>query len=512
MFEKLKSFFFGANPKIPSGVRFTSGRLDVNKRYINLSDDPSVRSDGWMNVLNGLGQRGRDKTTGILFRACPCFGPAELDELYRSDGLSKRIIDIVPAEMLRQGWEIDGDPEGEILGKFEELDVNCKLNQLIQWSRLYGGALCVMGIADGRPLNEPVNVENIKSINWLRVYDRWQIIINYDYLNLDLNDENYGLPDYYQVTDVRTGAVFVVHSSRVLRMDWGELPPRLKYWNQGWGDSIMVSIYNELKNYGAAFANTAAIMQDFVNGVLKIPGLSNTFAQSCNQSDQELMKRLDFANLSKGVTNMMVLDGEEIYEKLSTNVAGISELLDRFMLAVSSVTGIPITLLFGRAPAGLNATGEADIRNFYDLVKQYQETKLKPVLEKLVYYLFKAEYGPTNGVEPDNWSIQFTPLWQNTEEQEAVMRRTVAETDRIYLETGVLDPNEVAISRFGGDRWSMNTIIDEEAREGGYNQQEIAELEAEKKKEIEKEPPEPTIGPDYMGNGGGDNGVIVVTR
>lgn len=486
-------------------------RIDLSEKRINLTGETNFNQDGWMNILNGLGVPGRDKTTAGIFRACPNFCFAELDDLYRADGLSRRIVDIIPAEMIRQGWEVDGDSEGAILGQFEELDVNCKLTQLIQWSRLYGGAICVMGIADGRPLNEPVNENNIKSVNWLQVFDRWQTVINYDFITNDINDPNYGFPEYYQVTDYRTSAMFVVHYSRVLRMDWGALPPRDRYLNQGWGDSIFVAIYNEIRGYGSAFANVSAIMQDFVNGILQMPGLSNSLVQDCGESDRALMRRLNFANLSKGATNMMVLDGEETYTKLSTNVAGVPDLLDRFMLSVSAVTGIPITLLFGRAPAGLNATGDADIRNFYDMVKQLQEMKLKPVLEKLIYYIIKSEYGPFNGVEPDNWSIQFTPLWQNTEEQEAVMRRTVAETDRMYIETGVLDPTEVAVSRFGGGHWSMNTIIDEEAREGGYNAQETAELEAMKQKEIEESPPEPTIGPDYLGNGSGGNGVVVVT-
>lgn len=512
MFETLKSFFRGDTAKVPA-KRPTPVRPDLSSRVINLTgDEINTRADGWMNILNGLGQGGRDKTTAICFRSCVIFSPVELDELYRADGLTKRVVDIIPAEMLRQGFEVDGDPEGEVLGKFEELNVNYNLNALISWSRLYGGAICVLGIADGRPLNEPVNIENIKSVNWMQVFDRWQVQINYDYICQDLNDENYGHPMFYQVSDYRTGATFVVHCSRVLRMDWGQLPPRVQNWNQGWGDSIMVSIYNELKNYGAAFANTSAIMQDFVNGILKIPNLSNSLAQSCDEADRTIMKRLDFANLSKGVCNMMVLDADEIYEKLSTNVAGISDLLDRFMLSVSSVTGIPITLLFGRAPAGLNATGDADIRNFYDMVKQLQEMKLKPILEKLVFYIMKSEYSSFHGVEPDNWSIQFTPLWQNTEEQEAVMRRTVAETDAMYIDRGVLDPTEVAISRFGGDRWSMNTLIDQEAREGGYNAAETKELEAEKAEEIKKMPPEPTIGPDYMGNGSGGSNVVVVSR
>jgi phage-related protein (TIGR01555 family) len=204
----------------------------------------------------------------------------------------------------------------------------------------------------------------------------------------------------------------------------------------------------------------------------------------------------------------MVLDGEESFEKLSTNIAGLSEMLDRFMLSVCSVTGIPATLLFGRAPAGLNATGDADTRNYYDMIKQYQEMKLKPILEKLTYYLMRSIDGPFKGQEPEHWSIQFAPLWQNTEEQEAVMRHTVAETDAIYIDRGVLDPAEVAISRFGGDRWSMNTIIDTKAREGGYDPNEIADLEYQKEKEIQEMPPEPSIGPNSLG----EENIIIVDR
>jgi phage-related protein (TIGR01555 family) len=357
-----------------------------------------------------------------------------------------------------------------------------------------------------------VNINNIQEIAWMQVFDRWQCQVLFEYMDRDFNSPNYGFPLLYQINDYRTGAIFNVHYTRILRMDWSILPPRERNWNNGWGDSVVVSIFDELKNYGSAFANTSAIMQDFVNGVLKIPNLSQILAGGCNEGDRDIMKRLDFANLSKGVTNMLVLDGEETYEKLSTNVGGISDLLDRFMLSLSSVTGIPVTLLFGRAPAGLSATGDSDIRNFYDSVKQYQELKLKPVLEKLTYYLMKSKNGPFKGQEPENWSIQFTPLWQNTEEQEAIMRRTVAETDAIYIDRGVLDPSEVAISRFGGDRWSMNTLIDVAARENGYDPNEVATLEKEKEEEIKKMPPEPTIGPDYLGNPNGGNDIVIVGR
>ena len=107
--------------------------------------------------------------------------------------------------------------------------------------------------------------------------------------------------------------------------------------------------------------------------------------------------------------------------------------------------------------------------------------------------------GPFDGKQPENWSLQFIPLWQNTEEQDAVTRRTTAETDAIYIDRGVLTPDEVAISRFGGNKWSMNTEIDMESRERITDHpEELEELEQEKEKLYKTAP---TQGPDYMGTG-----------
>jgi uncharacterized protein len=107
--------------------------------------------------------------------------------------------------------------------------------------------------------------------------------------------------------------------------------------------------------------------------------------------------------------------------------------------------------------------------------------------------------GPFLGQEPDNWSVQFVPLWQNTEEQEAIVRRTIAETDCMYIDRGVLDPSEVAVSRFGGNKWSKETEIDLQARERvSEHPEELQELVKEKE---EKYQTTPTEGPDYMGTG-----------
>lgn len=467
-----------------------------------IHNDNFVRSDGWMNVLTGLGICGRDKKQSGFFRITNIFNRAELDQMYRSDGVLRLIIDLFAQEMIRQGWELEGDAEGKILGVLEELKVNDAMTNLIKWSRLFGGAVCIMGINDGLPLDQPVDERSLRDVQWLRVFDRYQAYSRDGTFESDLNSPNYGYPNVYTINDNRTGAIFFVHYSRILRMDWNILPPRWQNFNQGWGDPLVQTIYEELRNYSAAFSHTATMMEDFVNGVMKIPNLTTLMASQCG--DQNVLKRLNILNMAKSTTNTMILDELETYEKLTTNVTGVADLIDRFMLSLSAVTRIPVTLLFGRSPAGLNASGDNDVRNFYDAIKQEQETKLRGCLEKLIRYIMISKDGPFNGKEPDNWSLQFIPLWQNTEEQDAIVRRTIAETDTMYIDRGVLTAEEVAISRFGGNKWSMNTEINLKERERmAENPEEIKDLEAEKEKEYVEQP---TEGPDFMGTGVGSGG------
>lgn len=454
---------------------FNRSRIDDAEKTVN------VVGDGWGNVLTGLGVRGRDKNVATTFRMCMKMDVSVLDQLYRSDGMSRRVIDLVPEEMIRQGWEIENDPEGMVGVKFDELNINCVMMNMLRWSRLYGGSLGVIGVADGRPLEEPLNKNNIRDVRWIHVFDRYSVSSADGTIDQDLNSPNYGKPIHYLVTDPRTGGTFVVHYSRTIRCDWNELTPRWAMENDSWADPLFQSIYEELKNYSVAFANCGILIHDFVNYVLKIPGLGQLLASECGSSD--IQKRINLLNLTKSSLNTMIIDGEESYEKQTTNISGISDLLDRFMLSLSAVTGIPITLLFGRAPAGLNATGDADIRNFYDMISQKQEGKLRPMLEKLVELIFLSKDGYYKGIEPKDWKIEFNPLWQNTEREEADIRRTVAETDSMYIDRGVLDPTEVAVSRFGGSAWTMNTELSSEERDTRFNEREVLELEKEKEQE-----------------------------
>jgi hypothetical protein len=140
------------------------------------------------------------------------------------------------------------------------------------------------------------------------------------------------------------------------------------------------------------------------------------------------------------------------------------DLLSLFILRICAAARMPVTKLFGQSPSGLNATAEGDLAFWYDRVSGQQDADLRKQLEYLIKLLWLAKDGPTGGVEPKSWSLDFESLWQLSQDEETAARKTQAETDAVYIDTGVLTPDEVAMSRFGGDRYSFETSLDDEIR------------------------------------------------
>ncbi len=76
---------------------------------------------------------------------------------------------------------------------------------------------------------------------------------------------------------------------------------------------------------------------------------------------------------------------------------------------------IPATRLFGRSPQGLNATGESDLKNYYERIAQLQETYLRPALERLLPVLEISAFGY---YAPDS-EIVFEPIATATPSERA---------------------------------------------------------------------------------------------
>jgi phage-related protein (TIGR01555 family) len=209
--------------------------------------------------------------------------------------------------------------------------------------------------------------------------------------------------------------------------------------------SVLQRLYPVLQQFHTAWQATAHLMTDAAQGVFKLKGLHSAVAS--NRSD-ELLKRMELVDMSRSVSRSILLDAEdEDFRRDSYGFAGIPEILEKMMLRLAAAARLPVSLLMGQAPAGMNATGESDTRFFYDQIRAEQEA-LKPKIERLVKII--------KGDENIKVAIEFPALWQMTDREKAELRRMEAETDRIYLQEGVLLPEEVAIKRFGSGDFAID--------------------------------------------------------
>ena len=404
------------------------------------------RKDGFANALTGLGTS-NDKRTQSVFDATATIDDQQLAGLFRCSGMGKRIARLPASDMTRNWFRVAGDPEDKALQRLQELGAQMHTNSAIKWSRVFGGAIMIIGMNGGEDFDKPVDEKAIKSIDNLMVFDRREVQVDQGSISKDLQDPKVGQPQLYRVTPIMGGTPVVVHESRIIRFDGAELPHREMIANSWWHDSIYQAAYEALRQMFGVMDSTEFIVEDFVQTVIQI---DNLFAMMAAGKEDLIKDRLKLVDQSRHTANTLLMDKNEIYSKHTATVTGLDKILDRFMMVMSAAVGIPITLLMGRSPGGENATGESDIRFYYDTIRGDQKNELSPRLERLVRYIYLSD----GFEEPETWSISWNPVRELSMTEWAELYKANAEGDQLYIQNEVLDPLQVAKHRFAGEEYN----------------------------------------------------------
>lgn len=425
-----------------------------------------ARFDGWSNILTQQGYPGRDKRLWGKLTAT-LLDYEQLEQLWRGDDVAARAIEVVPREMLRQGFGLRIPDEKKasvsktITAQLDDLKAAEKFYDALCNERAFGGGALLLGADDGASsMMEPLNLRNLKAVRWLTALNKQEVYAEKYYE--DPAQPRFGEVEFWRIQpQMGSGASVTVHESRLLLFKGICISRRQVYSNQGWGDSVLLRAYDTIRDFASGYGGAASLLQDFSQAVYQIEGLSDMIADN---QDNLISERFRIMELARSILRAVVIDKTESFERKTTNLTGLSDILDKMMIRLAAALEMPVTLLMGQSPAGLNATGDSDIRWFYDSIKSKQNNKLKPPLEHLIRLLFLSKEGPTKGLEPDSWQVVFNALWQLTEAEWAEVRNKQANTDKTYIDAGVLTADEVAKSRFGGESYSTDTTLDLEAR------------------------------------------------
>ncbi len=416
--------------------------------------------DGWKNAYTGLGST-QDKSYHSYFSGINVLSFKMLSEIWIGDGYGKRIVEVPADDMTREWITIENDEDSLILKKLEKIKTECNCNLALKWKRLLGGGLIVIGVNDGRELHESVNKNNIKSIDWLRTYDRSDIQLTDFNFTREINDPNYGEVEFFTVTP-RYGTFFNVHRDRCLIFKGIPVPSRVEtgdFWY--WGMSAIQPIWDEIKNFGSGKNHVVKLLYEFIIGKYKLKDLAELLAEG---NEDKLRTRMNAIDLGKSIIHSVLLDTEEDYVRESATVSGLADLLDRFMIFLAGISGIPVTRLFGRSPAGENATGKGDEGVYYDTIKPMQKNDLKPQLQKLIDLINLSKEIRGNKLV-ENPTVIFNPLIQLSQKEIQESRKDQAEIDKIYYEAGILTDQEIRESRFGNGYSFDTTLMEEEFEE-----------------------------------------------
>ena len=422
------------------------------------------RNDSWQNVMTGMGVYGRDRKEHSSFSDEMRLAETVCRNLFTYSGLAQTIGQLPAYDALRKWFTVDGDTENLVLNKMKILGAKYQLLRARVWARVYGGALVVMMIDDGGELTDPLDWNNIRNIEGLKVFHRYRTARQTYYL--DPSKANYWETETYFVNPPR-GTGFAVHESRCLVLDGVDVPPEIRVGNVMWGDSIYQSIYQRLRGLGEAYNNIEHIIGEFLLMITKIKGLSTKIAEG---NAEQVLKRAVTINMTRHLQNSYLLDADgEDATRISANTAGLRDLMEVLMMGVSADCRIPVRRLFGSpiTGAGLSNNGEGEVRDYYDYVDAYErEQGIAPSLEKLVKVIMLCKDGDFDGQEIDGWAINWPPLYEEPMSTILANKKLQSEVDEKYMSIGddtgtVLSKDEVRKSRFANG-YSFDTTLQDE--------------------------------------------------
>lgn len=342
---------------------------------------------------------------------------------YARGGLMARIIDM-PAEMaMSRGVTVVNGGDG-IVAEMERLAFDECLSDALRWSLLDGGGAIVVMAQDGGELATAIDPTRVVAIEELRVVSVLDMKVGPN-LYTDPTKLNYGWPTTYEVR-FNSGTKYVpVHESRIVevpgaaRLGGVDDTSRIPWAGQPVGRAVIDAV-DRYRN-GVKWAEK--LLERSQQAVHRMKGLADMLMA---HQEPVVRARIDLVDSNRSALNGVAVDAEDDYTITSASLAGVKDTIGELEVAVAAETGWPVTVLFGRSPGGLNATGDSDWDIVYQQVSQLQRRRIRRPLERLVSLIYAQSAAAID--KPADWHIVFNPLEVLNEQQTAEMENKKADT------------------------------------------------------------------------------------
>lgn len=346
---------------------------------------------------------------------------ALLNSLYRSNWVVQNVVQIIPDDMLREWYTITGiTPEDALaITRVERgTQIRNRIADGLRWGRLYGGAggiILIRGQEDR--MDTPLELDEILpgTFTGLYVFDRWSGITPGMNLVEDMSDPDFGLPEYYEVVSSDMNFSAKIHHSRIVRFIGRELPYVEKVAEMWWGESEVEALYQDVVKHDNVAYNMAALTFHANVDTMEVDNLDQLFGLGSREQQTRFWNLMQAQSVVKSNFGTRLVNKGDNMTSTQYTFAGLKDVYDAMALELSGASRIPMTKLFGRSPSGLNATGQGDLQNYYDYIDTLRESKLRPVLERIMPIMCMSAFGAV----PEGLDIVFPPIWSPSAKETA---------------------------------------------------------------------------------------------
>lgn len=473
------------------------------QELVALDGDPDFAfptTDALVNLAANIGT-GQDKRSYTEYRERHWFARVTLEAMYAENWLAGKIVDIPADDMVREWRKFFTTEHPDRVQEFKQFENDIrmeeKFHEAIKWSRLYGGCGIILGLDESQagPADTPLDINNLGKdcLTHLTVVENERLVHAGGHVSIDPTSPFFDEPEFFRLVTHPQ----LIHRSRILMFDGLKMPhyPKRRQRLPFWGRSILGRVYEAMVNADMTSNGAAALVGEASNDVIKYKGLAALMLQP--GGEEKIRKRFALMKLLKSVNNATLLDEEESFESHNQAFSGLGDLLDRFLAIIAGAADIPVTRLIGTAAKGLNATGDGELKNYYDQVAAQQKRRLSPNCRVLDKIMQRSLWGE----EVDDWGFEWVSLFQLSPKEKSEMESNNAFRDNIYLEMGVVKPSTIAKELQENGTYTnitANDIKDIEAAE-----EKAADLE-DKQLDIQLDNPELSI--DGFGLEIGSNG------
>lgn len=421
-----------------------------------------ARGDDWSNEVLGIGGT-KDPSVYTTFSARG-YGLSDptLEALYVEEHFAAKVVECVVKHGMRKGWDLvlPGDPKeaAEARARYEaeerRLGVVEEMWQGATWARLFGGAVTWVGADDGLAPDQPLDEASVERVDFLHTFDRRDVQVESRYA--DPAHPKFQRPETYRITPRVVGAVAslsglfgtaaraggaVVHETRLVVWPGEATTDQRKLERNGWDDSVLERCWVSLRQTGEDYAGKSLLLGRISQTVIKIKGFAGIVAAM----EGAFRRRLGLINAARSRSNMIPIDTEESIENVTQPIAGVEGLVDKSVERLAIAADIPLTVFAGRPPTG--ASGESELETWNTNVESWQVNVLSPAHTRIATIILLAKEGPTGGVPPAGWRLQYRGLRTPKPKEQAELRKLHAETDAIEIDKAVITPEDVALAR-----------------------------------------------------------------